>query len=113
MAVGDTPFHKITMENVLLSSRAEFVNDMHDGLENRFAFTVRAGWPVGDFDYRNNVAAYCALDDSRAFPMIAATAKLGVGDPFPMMPLPYGYFRGKRAEADYGGRPSTWQIGIE
>jgi hypothetical protein len=113
MAVGNTPFYKITMENALLSSRAEFPDDMHDGLENRLAFTVRAGWLVGDFEYRNNVAVYCALDGSRAFPMIAATAKLGVGDPFLMTPLPYGYFRGKRAEADYGGRSSTWQTGIE
>ena len=68
MAVGDTPFHKITMENVLLSSRAELLNDVHDDLENRLAFTVRAGWLVGDFEYRNNVAAYCAIDGSRAFP---------------------------------------------
>ena len=68
MAVGDTPFHKITMENVLLSSRAELLNDVHDGLENRLAFTVRVGWLVGDFDYRNNVAPYCAIDGSRAFP---------------------------------------------
>ena len=42
-----------------------------------------------------------------------AAAKLGVGDPFPMMPLPYGYFLDKRAEANFGSRPSTWQTGVE
>ena len=64
----------------------------------------------------NGGGQYAILQDhdgSRAFPMIADTAKLGVGDPFLMAPLPYGYFRGKRAEADYGGRSSTWQTGIE
>lgn len=68
MAVGNTPFYKIMMENALLSSRVEFLDDMHDGLENRLAFTVRAGWLVSDFDYRNNVAAHCASMAAGRFP---------------------------------------------
>jgi hypothetical protein len=60
-AVGDTPFHKITTENAPMPSTAGFLNDLHDDLENGLAFTVLAGWPVDAFDYRDNVAAYCAI----------------------------------------------------
>lgn len=45
------------------------------------------------------------------WPMDAA-AKLGIDDPFSMVPLAYGYYLEKRAKAGFGGRPSTWQAGI-
>ena len=60
-AVGDTPFRKITTENIPLPSMAEFLNELHDDLDNGLAFAVLAGWPVDEFDYRDNVAAYCAI----------------------------------------------------
>ena len=45
------------------------------------------------------------------WPMDAAE-KLGVDKPFAMVPAPYGYWLDKRAKAGFGGRPSTWQSGI-
>ena len=46
------------------------------------------------------------------WPMDAAT-KLGIDDPFSMVPPLYGFYLEKRVEADFGGRPSTWRTGIE
>ncbi|MBT5110249.1 MAG: NADH:flavin oxidoreductase/NADH oxidase [Rhodospirillaceae bacterium] len=46
------------------------------------------------------------------WPMDAA-AKLGIDDPFSMVPSLYSFYLQKRAQTDFGGRPSTWQAGIE
>lgn len=46
------------------------------------------------------------------WPMDAAT-KLGIDDPYSMVPPLYGFYLEKRTEADFGGRPSTWRDGIE
>jgi 2,4-dienoyl-CoA reductase-like NADH-dependent reductase (Old Yellow Enzyme family) len=42
-----------------------------------------------------------------------AAQKLGVAAPFKTVPESYGYWLDKRAAAGFGGRPSTWQNGIE
>lgn len=42
-----------------------------------------------------------------------AAAKLGIDDAFSMVPPPYRYWLEKRAGSGFGGRPSTWQSGIE
>jgi hypothetical protein len=42
-----------------------------------------------------------------------AAGKLGVGPPFATVPPAYGYWLEERAGAGFGGRPSTWQSGIE
>ncbi len=42
-----------------------------------------------------------------------AAGKLGVEAPFSTVPPAYGYWLEKRASAGFGGRPSTWQAGIE
>ncbi|MGY8958020.1 MAG: oxidoreductase [Alphaproteobacteria bacterium] len=46
------------------------------------------------------------------WPMDAAT-KLQINDPYSMVPPLYGFYLEKRSQADFGGRPSTWQAGIE
>lgn len=46
------------------------------------------------------------------WPMDAAT-KLGIDDAYSMVPPLYGFYLEKRAEADFGGKPSTWRAGIE
>jgi 2,4-dienoyl-CoA reductase-like NADH-dependent reductase (Old Yellow Enzyme family) len=46
------------------------------------------------------------------WPMDAAT-KLGIADAYSMVPPLYGFYLEKRAQADFGGRPSTWRAGIE
>ncbi len=46
------------------------------------------------------------------WPMDAAS-KLGIENPFSMVPPLYQFFLGKRAEADFGGHSSTWQVGID
>lgn len=46
------------------------------------------------------------------WPMDAAE-KLGVDKPFAIVPPPYAYWLEKRAAAGFGGKPSTWQAGIE
>ena len=46
------------------------------------------------------------------WPMDAAT-KLGIDDPYAMVPPLCGFYLEKRAQADFGGKPSTWQAGIE
>lgn len=46
------------------------------------------------------------------WPMDAA-AKLGIDDPYSMVPPLYGFYLEKRTEADFGGRPSIWRAGIE
>ncbi len=46
------------------------------------------------------------------WPMDAAT-KLGIDDPYSMVPPLYGFYLQKRTEADFGGKPSTWRAGIE
>ena len=60
-AVGETPCHQITAKSFPLPSMAGFLDDVHEDLENGRAFTVLAGWPVDDFTYRENVAAYCVI----------------------------------------------------
>ncbi|WP_424134914.1 NADH:flavin oxidoreductase/NADH oxidase [Roseomonas chloroacetimidivorans] len=42
-----------------------------------------------------------------------AAMKLGVEAPFAGLPSAYGYWLEKRDKAGFGGRPSTWQAGIE
>ncbi|MBP0443506.1 NADH:flavin oxidoreductase/NADH oxidase [Roseomonas sp. SSH11] len=42
-----------------------------------------------------------------------AAQKLGVGNAFAAIPPAYGYWLEKRDSAGFGGRPSTWQAGIE
>jgi len=42
-----------------------------------------------------------------------AASKLGIEDAFSMVPPPYSYWLEKRAGSGFGGRPSTWQAGIE
>jgi 2,4-dienoyl-CoA reductase-like NADH-dependent reductase (Old Yellow Enzyme family) len=44
---------------------------------------------------------------------IDAAEKLGVAAPYAATPPAYGYWLEKRAKAGFGGRPSTWQPGIE
>lgn len=46
------------------------------------------------------------------WPMDAAS-KLGIEEPFAMVPPLYSYYLEKRFNADFGGRPSTWRGGIE
>lgn len=46
------------------------------------------------------------------WPMDAAT-KLGIEDPYAMVPPLYGFYLQKRTQSDFGGRPSTWRDGIE
>ncbi|MEL0112502.1 MAG: NADH:flavin oxidoreductase/NADH oxidase, partial [Rickettsiales bacterium] len=46
------------------------------------------------------------------WPMDAAT-KLGIDDPYSMVPPLYSFYHEKRTEADFGGKPSTWRSGIE
>jgi 2,4-dienoyl-CoA reductase-like NADH-dependent reductase (Old Yellow Enzyme family) len=46
------------------------------------------------------------------WPMDAAT-KLGIDDPYSMVPSLYSFYLEKRMQADFGGRPSTWRDGIE
>ena len=46
------------------------------------------------------------------WPMDAAT-KLGIDEPYAMVPPLYGFYLEKRAQADFGGKPSTWRTGIE
>lgn len=46
------------------------------------------------------------------WPMDAAT-KLGIEDPYSMVPPLYACYLEKRTQADFGGRPSTWCDGIE
>lgn len=46
------------------------------------------------------------------WPMDAAT-KLQIDDPYSMVPPLYGFYLEKRSQADFGGRPSTWQAEIE
>ncbi|MDA0239238.1 MAG: NADH:flavin oxidoreductase/NADH oxidase [Proteobacteria bacterium] len=46
------------------------------------------------------------------WPMDAAT-KLGIDDPYSMVPPLYSFYLQKRMQADFGGRPSTWREGIE
>ncbi|MEL0020354.1 MAG: NADH:flavin oxidoreductase/NADH oxidase [Rickettsiales bacterium] len=46
------------------------------------------------------------------WPMDAAT-KLGIDDPYSMVPPLYSFYLEKRTEADFGGKPSTWRSGIE
>jgi 2,4-dienoyl-CoA reductase-like NADH-dependent reductase (Old Yellow Enzyme family) len=43
---------------------------------------------------------------------VDAAEKLGVTKAFETVPEPYGYWLDKRAAAGFGGRPSTWQNGI-
>jgi 2,4-dienoyl-CoA reductase-like NADH-dependent reductase (Old Yellow Enzyme family) len=43
---------------------------------------------------------------------VDAAEKLGVATAFKTVPAPYGYWLDKRASAGFGGRPSTWQNGI-
>ena len=43
---------------------------------------------------------------------VDAAEKLGVAKAFQTVPEPYGYWLDKRASAGFGGRPSTWQNGI-
>jgi 2,4-dienoyl-CoA reductase-like NADH-dependent reductase (Old Yellow Enzyme family) len=42
-----------------------------------------------------------------------AALKLGVEAPFTAVPPAYGYWLEKRDRTGFGGRPSTWQAGIE
>ncbi|HEY4254662.1 MAG TPA: NADH:flavin oxidoreductase/NADH oxidase [Roseomonas sp.] len=42
-----------------------------------------------------------------------AADKLGIDAPFATVPDAYGYWLEKRARSGYGGRPSTWQPGID
>ncbi|MBI2802691.1 MAG: NADH:flavin oxidoreductase/NADH oxidase [Gammaproteobacteria bacterium] len=42
-----------------------------------------------------------------------AAEKLGDATPYTMLPNSYGYWLGKRTQSGFGGRPSTWQVGIE
>jgi 2,4-dienoyl-CoA reductase-like NADH-dependent reductase (Old Yellow Enzyme family) len=42
-----------------------------------------------------------------------AAEKLGASAAYSMLPDSYGYWLEKRAQAGFGGRPSTWQSGIE
>jgi 2,4-dienoyl-CoA reductase-like NADH-dependent reductase (Old Yellow Enzyme family) len=44
---------------------------------------------------------------------IDAAQKLGVEPRFAHVPAPYGYWLEKRARSSFGGRPSTWQMGME
>jgi 2,4-dienoyl-CoA reductase-like NADH-dependent reductase (Old Yellow Enzyme family) len=44
---------------------------------------------------------------------IDAAQKLGVEPSFAHVPAPYGYWLEKRARSSFGGRPSTWQMGME
>ena len=37
----------------------------------------------------------------------------GVAYPYDMVPPLYGFYLEKRAQADFGGKPSTWCAGIE
>lgn len=41
-----------------------------------------------------------------------AAEKLGVSDPYSALPPSYGYWLEKRAAYGYGGKPSTWQAGL-
>ena len=43
---------------------------------------------------------------------VDAAEKLAVAKAFQTVPEPYGYWLDKRASAGFGGRPSTWQNGI-
>jgi 2,4-dienoyl-CoA reductase-like NADH-dependent reductase (Old Yellow Enzyme family) len=42
-----------------------------------------------------------------------AAEKLGAPKPYGTVPPAYGYWLEKRIQAGFGGRPSTWQPGIE
>jgi 2,4-dienoyl-CoA reductase-like NADH-dependent reductase (Old Yellow Enzyme family) len=42
-----------------------------------------------------------------------AALKLGAEEPFTAVPPAYGYWLEKRDRTGFGGRPSTWQAGIE
>lgn len=42
-----------------------------------------------------------------------AAEKMGIALPYAQLPDAYGYWLEKRARAGFGGRPSTWQAGIE
>jgi len=42
-----------------------------------------------------------------------AATKLGIDDPYSMVPPLYSFYLEKRTEADFGGKPSTWRSGIE
>jgi 2,4-dienoyl-CoA reductase-like NADH-dependent reductase (Old Yellow Enzyme family) len=42
-----------------------------------------------------------------------AAEKLGAPAPYTLLPDAYGYWLKKRTQSGFGGRPSTWQAGIE
>ncbi len=60
-AGGETPHHRIDAEIFSLPSMADFLAAAHDDLENGRGFAVLAGWPVDDFSYADNVAAFCVI----------------------------------------------------
>jgi len=52
---------KITKDDFPLPVTAGLLARVYDELENGRGFAVVAGWPVDDFDYDQNVAAYCGI----------------------------------------------------
>ena len=57
-SVGETPPHLIRAGQFPLPGLVELLGQVHDDLENGRGFAVLSGWPVGDFSYEDNVAAY-------------------------------------------------------
>ncbi len=60
IAAGRPP-HEIASENFPLPKTAPLLEKAYDDLENGRGFCVLEGWPVEDFGYDENVAAYCGI----------------------------------------------------
>ena len=48
-------------ENFLLPATGDLLGTAYDDLENGRGFAVLRGWPVGDYSYDENIAAFCGI----------------------------------------------------